>query len=73
MLKALLIDTLLSKNYALATLSSEFWFQRQLRGRQPLLIYQMGKVGSTTLLDTLRPLLPQTSRSSWDGDRGRLS
>lgn len=59
-LKALLIDNLLAKNYALATLSSEFWFQRQLRGRQPLLIYQMGKVGSTTLLDTLRPLLPQT-------------
>lgn len=58
-LKALLIDNLLSKNYALATLSSEFWFRRQLRGRQPLLIYQMGKVGSTTLLDTLRPLLPE--------------
>ncbi len=59
-LKAFLIDNLLSKNYILATLSSEFWFRRQLRGRQPLLIYQMGKVGSTTLLDTLRPILPQT-------------
>lgn len=59
-LKALLIDNLLAKNYALATLSSEFWFRRQLRGKQPLLIYQMGKVGSTTLLDTLRPLLPQS-------------
>ncbi len=59
-LKALLIDNLLSKNYALATLSSQFWFQRQLRGHQPLLVYQMGKVGSTTLLDTLRPILSQT-------------
>ncbi|GAB4578827.1 MAG: putative capsular polysaccharide synthesis family protein [Anaerolineales bacterium] len=59
-LKALLIDNLLSKNYALATLSSEFWFRRQLRGKNPLFIYQMGKVGSTTLLDTLHPLLPQT-------------
>ncbi len=59
-LKAFLIDNLLAKNYALATLSSGFWFRRQLRGCQPLLIYQMGKVGSTTLLDTLRPILPQT-------------
>jgi hypothetical protein len=60
MLKALLIDNLLSKNYALATLSSEFWFRRQLRGKSSLLIYQMGKVGSTTLLDTLRPILSQS-------------
>ena len=57
-LKALIIDNILSENYWVATLFSEFWFQRQLRGRNPLLIYQMGKVGSTTLLNTLRPLLP---------------
>lgn len=46
-------NKLLSRNYYLTKLSSHFWWYIKSLGKAPLVIYQMGKVGSTSILYAL--------------------
>lgn len=46
----------LTKNYSFAKAYFYIGFSLNFRDKQPLLIYQMGKVGSTTILESLKTL-----------------
>jgi hypothetical protein len=47
---------LLEKNFYLTKITSHFWWYVNSLGKQPLVIYQMGRVGSTTILRSLQSL-----------------
>lgn len=53
-LKSIFIEKLLSRNYYLARVFSHLWWSTKSHGKQPLVIYQMGKVGSMSILYALR-------------------
>jgi hypothetical protein len=55
--KSLIIKHLLSKNYYLAKTLYLLRFSLLTMGKQPLIIFQMGKVGSTTILHSLKTSL----------------
>lgn len=48
-LKTLIHDQIFTKNYYLARIGYSCWFYIKSLGKQPLLVYQMGKVGSKTV------------------------
>jgi hypothetical protein len=53
-IKAQIINRLLAKNYYLARIVSQIWFKLNFDGKQLLIVYQMGKVGSTTIVESLK-------------------
>jgi hypothetical protein len=57
-IKAVIMDHLLNRNYYLAKISSHLWWYVNSLGKQPLIIYQMGKVGSTSILHSLQASVP---------------
>ena len=52
-IKRFLIETLLARSYYSARLATAGWFSITARNKPLLLIYQMGKVGSTTVEESL--------------------
>jgi hypothetical protein len=52
--KQFLIDHLLARSYYTARLTTSFWCTIAARNKPLLLVYQMGKVGSTTVEESLK-------------------
>ncbi len=44
---------LFTSNYLLTKTAAQLWFRIREQGKQPILVYQMGKVGSSTVVQTL--------------------
>lgn len=55
-IRTTLKERFLSKNYYLTKASYHLWWHLNLLNKQPLIIYQMGKVGSTSIRDSLEAL-----------------
>lgn len=55
--KTLIRNNLINKNHYLAKFSYYVWFGAKLLNKQPIVIYTMGKVGSTTILNSLKEFI----------------
>jgi len=55
-IRAAIREQLLSKNYYLAKIAYHLWWHGQSLGKQTLVVYQMGRVGSTSIRDSLEAL-----------------
>lgn len=58
-LKGSVINIILKRNYHLARLAYGLTLPIRSHGKTPLVIYQMGKVGSTTIVNSLQTLDPK--------------